>query len=47
MPKVDLFGQRITKTQKNIQFACDCIDRADEQVRGKVNSLSDVFGAIF
>jgi hypothetical protein len=47
MPKVDLIGQRINKTQKNIQFACDCIDRADEQVRGKVNSLSDLFGAIF
>ncbi|MBX3010467.1 MAG: hypothetical protein KF832_03130 [Caldilineaceae bacterium] len=47
MPKVDQIGQRITRTQKNIQFACDCIDKADQQVRTKVSALSDTFGSIF
>ncbi len=47
MPKVDQIAQRITRTQKNIQFASDCIDRADEQVRTKVNALGDRFGAIY
>ncbi|MEZ4864326.1 MAG: hypothetical protein R3C14_23640 [Caldilineaceae bacterium] len=47
MPKVTQIGERITTTQRNIQFACDCIDRADEQVRTKVNALSDIFGGIY
>ena len=48
MPKVNQISQRISTTQRNIQFACDCIDRADELVRSnKVNPLSDLFGAIY
>lgn len=47
MPSVDRIGQQIVKTQQNINFAIDTIDKADEQVRGKVNALGDLFGAIY
>ena len=47
MPNVERIGQQIVRTQQNINFAIDTIDKADEQVRAKVNSLGDLFGAIF
>ncbi len=47
MPNVERIGQQIVRTQQNINFAIDTIDKADEQVRAKVNGLGDLFGAIF
>jgi hypothetical protein len=47
MPNVDRIGQQIVRTQQNINFAIDTIDKADEQVRAKVNALGDLFGAIY
>lgn len=46
MPNVNKIAETIVKTQKNIQHACDVMDRCDKQVRSKVNGLSDVFSQI-
>lgn len=46
MPNVAKIAETIVKTQKNIKFASDVIDRGDQQVRSKVNALADVFGQI-
>jgi uncharacterized protein YukE len=47
MPKTNQIADQIVRTQRNIQFAMDRIDQADQQVRQKVSALGDLFGAIF
>jgi len=47
IPGVGQVAEHISIMHKNLQRAVDVIDRADQQVNSKVNSLADVFGAIY
>lgn len=47
IPGVGQVGDNITFVHKNLQFAMDVMDRADEAVNTKVNSLADVFDAVY
>jgi hypothetical protein len=47
IPGVGQVGEHIDFVHKGLQHACDVIDQADSQVTSKVNSLADVFGAIY
>ncbi len=47
IPGVGQVADHITIMHRNLQRAVDVIDRADQQVNTKVNSLADVFGAIY
>ena len=46
MPNATKIADTIIKQQKNIQFACDTMDRCDKQVRSKVNGLADIFSQV-
>lgn len=47
IPGVGQVGDNITMISDNIRFAMDVMERADEQVNTIVNSLGDVFDAIY
>jgi uncharacterized protein YukE len=47
IPGVGQVGQNISTVSKNIQFAVDVMDRADETVNNKVNALADLFDGIY
>lgn len=47
IPGVGQVMDNISFMSSGIQFAMDTMDRADEAVSTKVNSLSDVFDAIY
>ncbi len=47
IPGVGAVSERINTLHRNIQYAEDVIDRADEQVNTAVNSLADLFGKIY
>ena len=47
MPNVNQIGDTITTMNKNLLFAVDVIDQADQAVSSAVNSLADTFGSIF
>lgn len=47
IPGVGQVGDNITMISDNIRFAMDVMERADEQVNTVVNSLGDVFDAIY
>lgn len=46
MPNVNQIAEQIVRTQRNIQFAVDRIDQADQQVRTRAGALGDLFGNI-
>lgn len=47
IPGVGQVADHITIMHQNLQRAVDVIDRADQQVHSKANSLGDIFGAIY
>jgi uncharacterized protein YukE len=47
IPGVAQVGEQITTMRKNIENAVNVIDRADEQINTKINSLADVFDNIY
>ena len=47
IPGVGQVGDNITMIIDNIRYAMDVMERADEQVNTVVNSLGDVFDAIY
>ena len=47
IPGVGQVTEHISTMNSNIQFAIDVIDRADADVKNKVNALADTFDAIF
>jgi len=47
IPGIGVIMQHIGTWQKNLQQASDIIDKADNDVNGMVNQVSDVFEGIF
>ncbi len=47
IPGVGQVSGHINTLHRNVQYAEDVIDRADEQVNTAVNSLVDLFGKIY
>jgi hypothetical protein len=47
IPGVGQVTDNITFMSNGIQFAMDVMDRADEAVNNKVNSVTDTFAAIY
>ena len=47
MPGVSQIQDNISTMNKNLLFAVDVIDQADQAVSSAVNSLADTFGSIF
>lgn len=47
IPGVGKVCDNITFVHSNLQRANDVMERADQEVRNKVNSLSDIFGSIY
>lgn len=47
MPRTNRVTENINTLNKNVMFAIDRIDQADDEVQTAVNSLGDLFGNIY